>query len=276
MIVMTIILAIVLIIVNIYLLAYYCHPDDRGFGSAFICKFVVVLGMTLSWAQVLMLPLDVSNSRGSDGGIRMDIFWIVIYLTTAVFLVFIIPSLTYYYEADSEWSCWQKIKYSFCYLFATIIVTIAILIITYVLLSKAEIPITTINCSIANLQRSDSTDEVVFTNCMRNETTMTIDVSFPIFVIGLMSFVSWFLFVIFGGIGLAALPLDFFYDFCTRPKKISPSELKYLKEKTVRRAKEIEKVLQECKTLESQRVMENGCTIFKININFYLIQFSLE
>lgn len=263
---MTIILAIVLIIVNIYLLAYYCHPDDRGFGSALICKFVVVLGMSLSWAQVLMLPLDVSNTRGSDGGIRMDIFWIVIYLSTAVFLVFIIPSLTYYYEADSEWTCWQKIKYSFCYLFATIIVTIAILIITYVLLSKAEIPITTVNCPISNLQKSDTNDEIKFTNCIRNETTMTIDVSFPIFVIGLMSFISWFLFVIFGGIGLAALPLDFFYDFCTRPKKISASELKYLKEKTARRAKEIEKVLQECKTLESQKVMENGCKINHIII----------
>jgi LMBR1 domain-containing protein 1 len=260
MIVMTIILALVLIIVNIYLLAYYCHPDDRGFGSALICKFVVVLGMTLSWAQVLMLPLDVSNTRGSDSGIRMDIFWIVIYLSTAVFLVFIIPSLTYYYEADNEWTCWQKIKYSFCYLFVTIIITIAILIITYVLLSKAEIPITIINCSIKNLQKSDLT-EFVLTDCIRSETTMTIDVSFPIFVIGLMSFISWFLFVIFGGIGLAALPLDFFYDFFTRPKKISSSELKYLKERTARRAKEIEKVLQECKTLESQKVMENGCKI---------------
>ena len=263
MIIMTVLLAIVLLIVNIYLLAYYCHPDDRGFGSALICKFVVVIGMTLSWAQVLMLPLDVSNARGLDGGIRMDIFWIVVYLSTAVFLLFIIPALSYYYEAEDEWSCWQKIKYSFCYLFFTIIIIIAVLIITYVLLSKAEIPITTINCSFTNIQKSDS-NEFPTTNCIRENTVMTIDVSFPIFVIGLMSFISWLLFVVFGGIGLAALPLDFFYDFCNRPQKISSSELKYLKEKCAKRALEIQKILQECKSLESQKVMEKGCKILFI------------
>lgn len=42
MLVMTIILAVLLIVVNVYLLAYYSHPEDRGFGSAFICKVVVV------------------------------------------------------------------------------------------------------------------------------------------------------------------------------------------------------------------------------------------
>jgi hypothetical protein len=43
MIVFICLIAIILIIGDIYLLAYYCHPDDRGFGSALICKIVVVL-----------------------------------------------------------------------------------------------------------------------------------------------------------------------------------------------------------------------------------------
>lgn len=60
--------------------------------------------MTLSWAQVLMLPLDVSNSRGFGGEIRMDLFWQIIYIATAVFILFVIPALTYYYEADSDWT----------------------------------------------------------------------------------------------------------------------------------------------------------------------------
>ena len=40
--VFTIIFAVLLVVANIYLLAYFCHPDDRGFGSALICKIVVV------------------------------------------------------------------------------------------------------------------------------------------------------------------------------------------------------------------------------------------
>ena len=60
--------------------------------------------MTLAWAQVLMLPLDVANSRGSGGGIRMDLFWIIIYISTAAFVLVIIPGLNYWYESDPDWS----------------------------------------------------------------------------------------------------------------------------------------------------------------------------
>jgi LMBR1 domain-containing protein 1 len=258
MLVMTIVLSVLLLIMNIYLLAYYCHPEDNGFGSSLICKIVVVLGMTLSWAQVLMLPLDVSNTRGFGGGIRMDIFWIVIYISTAVTILVIIPALTFYYETDPDWNCWEKLKYSFCCLLVTIIVVVAILVVTYAFLSTAEIPIITIDCAITNVQLSQAKTLNIST-CTRNETTLNIDVSFPIFVIGLMSFISWFLFVIFGGIGLPALPLDFIYDFCTRPKKMTTSELNKIKDKVAIRAKNFEALGLECLEMEKNDIMKKGC-----------------
>lgn len=260
MLVMTVILAVLLIVINVYLLAYYCHPDDRGFGNALICKFVVVLGMTLSWAQVLMLPLDVSNSRGFGGAIRMDLFWIIIYISTACMILFVIPSLTYYYEADPEWTCWEKIKYSFWYLFATIIIVLLILIVSYAFLSTAEIPVTTINCSIFNMQSSTTSAQVKKTDCLVSTATLSIDVSFPIYIIGLMSFISWFLFVLFGGIGLPALPLDFIYDFITRPKKISRREVEMMKERICTRALAIKEIASECKDLEQNSdVLKKTC-----------------
>ena len=120
-----ILVSIALLISNIYILAYYCHPDDKGFGSALICKIVVVLGMTLAWAQVLMLPLDVANNRSFGGGLNMQIFWEIVYITTAIMVVVIIPSLSAYYESDPDDSfvnlyfiffiffC-EKISHSFC------------------------------------------------------------------------------------------------------------------------------------------------------------------
>ena len=66
---------------------------------------------------------------------------------------------------------------------------------------------------------------------MQSNTELKIDVSFPIYIIGLMSFISWFLFVLFGGIGLAALPLDLMYDFCTRPKKLTFSQMEEQKKR---------------------------------------------
>lgn len=106
MIVILSIIAALLLVANIYLLAYYCHPDDSGFGADLFAKIVVVMGMTLSWATVLMFPLDVSNSRGDqESPFRMDLFWRIIYIITGVFVLVIIPACIYYYESDSEWTC---------------------------------------------------------------------------------------------------------------------------------------------------------------------------
>ena len=37
-----IVIICLLVVVNIYLLAYYCHPDDEGWGSSLFCNFLVV------------------------------------------------------------------------------------------------------------------------------------------------------------------------------------------------------------------------------------------
>ena len=41
--IVVIFLALVLVGINIYLLAYYSHPDDEGFGLSIWPKVVVVL-----------------------------------------------------------------------------------------------------------------------------------------------------------------------------------------------------------------------------------------
>ena len=106
MIVILSIVGVLLLIANVYLLAYYSHPDDGGFGASLFAKIIMILAMTLTWATVLMFPLDVSNTRSDiEVGFRMDIFWFIIYITTGVFILFIIPACIYYYEADSEWTC---------------------------------------------------------------------------------------------------------------------------------------------------------------------------
>ena len=57
-----IVISVFLFVVNFYILVIYSHPDDRGWGVSLFCRLLVIVGLTLSWAQVLMLPLDVSNT----------------------------------------------------------------------------------------------------------------------------------------------------------------------------------------------------------------------
>lgn len=120
---------------------------------------------------------------------------------------------------------------------------------SYAFLSTAEIPITTINCSFANVNYSNSVS-LITTDCLASDSILSVDVSFPIYVIGILSFVSWFLFVLFGGIGLPALPLDFIYDFCTRPKKISKNDVDRIKVTIASDAIKMKDLGKEVKLLE--------------------------
>lgn len=58
LIVISCVIALLLLGVNIYVLALYCHrilcflfikASDSGFGASLYCKILVVLGFTLAW-----------------------------------------------------------------------------------------------------------------------------------------------------------------------------------------------------------------------------------
>lgn len=67
-----------------------------------------------------------------------------------------------------------------------------------------------------------------------------------------MSFISWILFCIFGGIGIPALPLDLFYDFCTRPKRRTLDEMMNLKEQIIVNTKRVKNLALDCKEMENK------------------------
>lgn len=49
---------------------------------------------------------------------------------------------------------------------------------------------------------------------------VTIRPTIIVYFIALMSWVGWIFLVVFGGIGLAALPMDLINDFRTRPRTL--------------------------------------------------------
>jgi LMBR1 domain-containing protein 1 len=56
---------LILLVVGLYLLVKYQHPDDNN--DAYIPKLVVWLGFVFAGATVLLLPLDVANNEGYAG-----------------------------------------------------------------------------------------------------------------------------------------------------------------------------------------------------------------
>ena len=67
-----------------------------------------------------------------------------------------------------------------------------------------------------------------------------------------MSFISWFIFVLFGGIGLAAVPLDLIYDFCTRPKSMSKEQIDAKKKRILEDSVLLKELGNETRALEEK------------------------
>ena len=261
MLIMVIALSIIIIIVNIYLLAYYCAEDDNEFGSGIFSKIIAVLGMFIGLGQICLLPLDVSNTRGEGGNFRMDLIWKIAYILIVCFVFFIIPLAISIYECDPDWTCFQKLSNSFCFFICEIVVVGCLFGITYLLWNKAHIPITSLKCSI-NIDDlfTDSNIEITADNekdftalCEKAKNKeIEIKVSFAIYIIALLSVISYVLFMIFGGVGIFSFPLDLIYAFCTRPLKIKPAKLEEMKKEIVVTAADLKDLGMQLKKLEAK------------------------
>jgi LMBR1 domain-containing protein 1 len=76
---------------------------------------------------------------------------------------------------------------------------------------------------------------------------LTLRVEFTTFYAGLMAFMGWFLFAIFGGIGISALPLDFILSFKNRPRHMTPEEFAEAKESIQTRVNEMVEIGEQLK-----------------------------
>ena len=63
---------------------------------------------------------------------------------------------------------------------------------------------------------------------LRNVQNWEVRVSFPVYVIALSSVVGWVLFMVFAGVGVVALPVDYIRGFFGRPRAII-TKTEYLK-----------------------------------------------
>jgi len=208
---------VALAIANFYLLVYFSSEEDKN--TAIFPKIVVVFCLTLTAASVLMLPMDVANAR-TNGGIPMAVLWQVIYITMAVMGVVVIPFAIFYYEAeDPDESSTKQLREAVKASLIALLVFTVLTAILYITLGVAEVPVKKMTSPLRELS-----DFSACSQCTFKDDKVTYRVSIPLYIISMASFLGMFLFVVFGGIGLAALPMDLLWAWHTRPKRISPVE----------------------------------------------------
>ena len=230
--IMIILITIVLIITNIYILIYFSHPDDKESVLGWILKIIVIIGLTLAWCQVLMVPLDVSNNRTFGGGIDMKLFWFIIFIITLVYILIIFPISSSLYETQEDWTACEKIKHSLCYFFLQLIFFIAITGILYATIGETSIIIKKIECNNGDSEPLyiDSSKQIDISDIKckwkPKDENIELNVNIIVYSMAVLTFISWIVFALFGGIGLASVPLDFFVTFKSRPKILTGEDIK--------------------------------------------------
>ena len=256
--IMIILMTIVLIITNIYILIYFSHPDDKESVIGWILKIIVIIGLTLAWCQVLMVPLDVSNNRTFGGGINMKLFWFIIFVITLVYILVIFPISSSLYETQEDWTVCEKIKHSLCYFLVQIIFFIAITGILYATIGETSIPIKKIeyndNCGNIefNSDKPINMDELRGLQCewKSKDENVELNVNIIVYSMAVLTFISWLVFALFGGIGLASVPLDFFVSFKSRPKVLTSDDIKKRRKICFDEIEELRKMGEDLKKLE--------------------------
>jgi len=246
---------------------YMQHPDDKN--TAWLPKIVTLFGLFLACCNVLILPLDVVNGQtGVSGqGLHVDVVWEVSFYLTAILVLLVIPFAYFYYENEtlpgkSTAGCFGMIPFwnsQLCegikWAMAFFLSFLLILFILYFTIPYAQIPVEVRiyswdgvgldaddgdkqlrsengfvpNTLYTDLEITCGTNPIFFALCYKYATSIEIKVNWHVFSMALLAFFGWFLFVIFAGMGLPALPWDWFNEWRFRPKPIDLS--KYAEEK---------------------------------------------
>eukprot|EP00455_Lapot_gusevi_P028580 TRINITY_DN3053_c0_g4_i4.p1 TRINITY_DN3053_c0_g4~~TRINITY_DN3053_c0_g4_i4.p1 ORF type:complete len:509 (+),score=180.66 TRINITY_DN3053_c0_g4_i4:155-1681(+) len=256
LVVTAVVLSAVVLGAMLLVLVYFGHPDDKE--ENLMPKIVVVSGLWLACVSVLCLPFDVANSRGDGGGLRVDIIWYVIYIAMTVYLTVIIPFAFFYYEADetqdeTTTGCNSRPANAIKFTCGFVIVVVILLVVMYAFLNNTEIPVqrNAIDASsrfVVNVTQAFDLNPVGCTaanDCLSERFFWSFAISFPVYLMAVVSFLGWFLFSTFVGIGFMALPVDLINEYLTRPTPMKGEEYHKKKKDIGDRANQLLKIGQQ-------------------------------
>ena len=210
-----------------------------------------MLGLSLSELSILLLPLDVANRAACSDAIVLSAcnfalpmmqLWTAVYMTMLILIVFVVPFTMFYYEQDHDMSVLGKLISSSWWVAGTFLILGLILGLSYGFAGFVDLPVTTLTSGIAPFGASDDVLGASAAACVKTATfpdsttmgyscdassgvpteTWSVRTSFPVYVVALMSVVSWVLFIVFGGVGVTALPVDLIKAFLGRPRTVIP------------------------------------------------------
>lgn len=262
LIVIAVVVALLILAGSIYFVVLFTAEIDRG--TAWFPKVVVICGLFLSAVTILLLPFDVAARRDPasvkqfvNDEIDTGLMWQIVLWCVAIFIIVIIPFTTFYYEGGDpdNHSVMQQLGPALLYTFIIIVIAGVLFGLLWSTAGFSDMPYVSYN----------SLPQIVWVNSTSITYTFVTDiqrlpfqVSLFVYVAGLIAFFGWVLFLVYGSVGLSALPYDYFHNFITRPKPISPEEFEGMKAELASRA---EGLLREVDKLHKEQLSRNNMAV---------------
>ena len=94
-----------ILIANIYILAYFSHPEDTSTKGIYVYRILVIIALSCSCFLIFAIPLDLANIDRDDSmnlGYPMDWIWTIINNMVALSVLFLLPFALIMYTDDGE------------------------------------------------------------------------------------------------------------------------------------------------------------------------------
>lgn len=207
----------------------YIFSSEADDGAAYFPKTVAVLGLTLALLTVFLLPFDVATkvdptTFNEASTLSMQTMWEAIFWTVTGFVLVLIPFTTFYYEAldpEAENGCAAQVVPALMYTLGLVLFFGIVTGVSWLMAGEAEIPYWSYSGVAQFKGPLDAT--LVYVN-LKRETSLNLKVSIFVYVIAMLCFFGWLLFMIYGGVGIVALPYDLITEFTQRPPPISKAQ----------------------------------------------------
>ena len=254
---------LILLAFNAYVVWQWRHPDDRN--AWFSAKIIVVLSMLMSELVIIGLPLDVANNGGARdcaaggdysqcGGLDMRGYWVAIsWLQMACALCFL-PGFLFAYEAyddvDHTTDCSSLIRGGVCSVLGVLVMFVAVCVPMYfskemndvlrpVVAYKGSLRAFTVETYAGDASSFVAMGDLDVAVSASSSAVLHYSVSFLDYAPRVFSWLGWFLFVLWGGIGLVSLPVDYVLAYFYRPVPLDARELADLRLSVQRRTAEL-------------------------------------
>jgi len=213
----------------------------------------------LTLLTVALPPLDIANG---NGGIPMEQIWYVVFFTQAGMIFIVIPYTIFYYGAydsfgtfndqdqfEAAESCQpQAWRSAVCSTVITAAISLTLIGVVWLFLGYADLDLQTFSgplldqTGMATITMGCSGTNAL---CTGSASTLTMDVTFPVYTIAVTAFLGWTLFAVFAGVGLYAVPLDLINFFRSRVTFMDKATREEFKMKLGKRAQSLHKVLRD-------------------------------